>query len=118
MEPNQKKFRIKSKDIEQLIPPMGGCLASDHIVVDGKEVGYMMQEEPSNSLSSGWIFMSGDETQEYADDAANWSIYEVNTICNYDRAIISYLDSKSGTAFGRDLGAEGFQEEPVYPLGG
>lgn len=50
---------------------MGSCMASDRILVDGARVGYMIREQPTDSVSSGWTFMAGDETQEYADDAAN-----------------------------------------------
>ena len=57
--------------------------------------------------------MSGEEDQEFADSPNNWVIYEVNTICNYDSAIIPYLNSDIGSAFGRDLGAEYFQPEPM-----
>ena len=111
----EKKYLLKPEDFKQLISPIGSCYASDQILVDGKKVGYMIREEPSDTVSSGWTFMSGDESQEYADDPTKWAIYDVNTICNYDPSIIQYLDSKIGTAYGRDLGADGFQEEPLHP---
>src|SRR5690554_2269636 len=106
MNPSHKNFRLKASEIKELISPMGGCLATDRIVVDGAEVGYMYREPPTESLSSGWTFMAGDEDQAYVDDPDRWGIYEVNTICNYDPAIIPYLDAKIGEAFGRDLGAD------------
>lgn len=113
MDPREKQFRLSADEIKDLISPMGGCMATDRILVDGAPVGYMFRETPSESMSSGWTFMAGDEDQSYADDPNNWAIYEVNTICNYDPAIIPYLESEVGSAFGRDLGAEGFQREPM-----
>jgi len=113
MKTNSKQFRLSASEIKELISPLGGCLASDRILVDGEPVGYMYRETPTNSVSSGWTFMSGDEDQAYVDDPNNWAIYEVNTICNYDAAIIPYLSSDVGSAFGRDLGADHFQREPM-----
>ncbi len=113
MNPLDKNFRLSPDEIKPLVELMGGCLATDHILIDGMKVGYMFRETPTESVSSGWTFMSGGEDQDYADNPDNWAIYEVNTICNYDAAIIPYLDSEIGSAFGRDLGAEGFQREPM-----
>jgi len=111
MDPSHKKFRISGPEIRQLIPNLGGCVASDRIVVDGLNVGYMYREEPRDDVDSGWAFLSGDESQDYVDVPANWGVYAVNTICNYDPAIIPYLDSPSGKAFGRTQGTGSFEEE-------
>jgi hypothetical protein len=101
MEPRSKSFKIPGDQITQLIPSMGGCFASDRITVDGMKVGYMYREEANEDFDSGWRFFSGDETQEYADDPDNFAIYDVNTVCNYDPAIIPLLDAPIGAAFGR-----------------
>lgn len=90
---------------------MGGCFATDRITVDGLKVGYMYRELPANEIDSGWRFLSGDESQEYVDNADNTEIYEVNTICNYDPAIIPFLDSPPGSAFGRVEGTDEFEPE-------
>lgn len=115
MNPLDKKFKLRRDQIRQLIPNMGGCFASDRIVVDGLKVGYMLRELPDETALSGWTFMSGDETQEYADNPDNWAIYDVNTICNYDPSIIPYLDEVYGTALGRVAGTDQFEEEPFNP---
>ncbi len=73
----------------------------------------MYREAPTESISSGWTFLAGDEDEDYINNPDNLTIYEVNTICNYDRSIIPYLDSPVGTAWGKDLGAEHFQKEPM-----
>jgi hypothetical protein len=105
----EKNFKIKAGEFIELVPPMGGCFATDKITVDGMSVGYMYREEPDEELDSGWRFFSGTEDQEYVDNPKNISLYHVNTIANYDRAIIPYLDSPFGTEFERIKGTDKFQ---------
>ncbi|MEK6322979.1 MAG: DUF2185 domain-containing protein [Acidobacteriota bacterium] len=114
MNPLNQQFKIPGNQIRQLIPNMGSCFATDRITVDGLKVGYMFRELPGKDVLSGWTFMSGDESQEYADNPDNWAIYDVNTICNYDPAIIPYLDAVDGSAFGRTAGTDQFEEEPLH----
>ena len=51
----------------------------------------MYREAPDSKQDSGWRFFSGEESQEYVDNPDNLSIYDVNTIANYDTAIVEYL---------------------------
>ena len=95
---------------------MGGCYATDKILVDGMKVGYMSCSEPEGACHSGWTFMSGTETQEYADDPNNWALYEVNTVVNYDKSIIPYLNSPFKTAYGRDVKTDVFIEEEYQEI--
>ena len=111
----QKQFKITAEHIQQLVPDKGACFATDRITVDGAPVGYMLRQLPGKPPHSGWTFMAGDESQEYADEPSNWAIYDVNTICNYDPAIIPYLDEVYGSAFGRVTGEDRFEEEPLPP---
>lgn len=106
-----KKFRIPAEKIRPLIEPMGGCIASDRITVGGSKVGYMYREASDQETDSGWRFFSGDESQQYVDSANNLAIYDVNTICNYDPAIIPYLQSAVGSSFGRVDGSDRFEPE-------
>jgi hypothetical protein len=76
----------------------------------------MYREQPRSDHDSGWHFFAGDESQEYADDADNFALYDVNTICNYDPAIIPLLDAPLGSAFGRVTGTDTFEPEPLEPL--
>jgi hypothetical protein len=117
MDPRNKAFKIPGDQIKRLIPNMGGCLASDRITVDGMKVGYMYREEPDKHADSGWRFFSGDETQEYADNPDNFAIYEVNTICNYDPAIIPFLNAPYGEALGRIPGSDEFGPEELEGAG-
>lgn len=105
-----KNFRLRKEQMERLAYGYGACIASDHITVDGMPVGFMYREEPSHQSDSGWRFLSGTETEEYMDDAANHGVYDVNTIANYDRSIIPLLDSPPGSAFQK---TEGGRFEPL-----
>lgn len=75
-----------------------GCIASDKITKDGWKVGFMYRDTPSKGFpDSGWRFFKGDEDEEYSNNPDNHHIFALNTICNFDKAIIPYLDSPVGT---------------------
>jgi hypothetical protein len=103
---------MRPETIRKLITPMGGCIASNRITVDGAPVGMMLREAPDRDEDSGWQFLAGDESQEYLDDPGNSAIYEVNTIANHDPAIIPYLYAVPGQRFDRDPRTGGFVEAP------
>jgi hypothetical protein len=107
-----KNFKLKTEQIVKLIEPMGACIATDKITVDGELVDYMVREEPDNDIDSGWQFFSGTEDQEYVDDPENSAIYDVNTIANYDKAIIPYLHLPIGTHLERVRGTDKFNIIP------
>jgi len=104
-----KNFKIKADEFIDLVPQMGSCYATDKITVDGMKVGYMYREHPDENIDSGWRFFSGTESQEYVDDPKNTMLYNVNTIANYDRAIIQYLDLPFGTELARIENTDEFQ---------
>jgi hypothetical protein len=105
----QKKFKLRADQIRDLVPPMGGALATDRITVDGMPVRYMYREAPDRPEDSGWRFFAGDENQAYVDNPANTSIYSVNTIANYDPDIISYLDTPAPCAFEKVSGSQKYE---------
>jgi len=80
------------------------------ITVQGHKVGYMYREEPDFDADSGWRFFAGVESQEYLDDPENLTIYDVNTIANYDPEIIPFLQAPIGSAFEREAGSGKFVE--------
>lgn len=108
-----KRFRIDASEIRQIAAGHGACMASNHITVEGKQVGYMYRQEPSSSADSGWVFLSGEESQDYLDDPSNLAFYDVNTIANYDPSIIPLLTAPIGTAYGRDPDHLEFRIEPM-----
>ncbi|MDF7812141.1 DUF2185 domain-containing protein [Hymenobacter sp. YC55] len=87
---------------------MGACIATDKITVDGLPVHFMYREKPLNETDSGWQFFSGTETQAYVDDSSNSAFYAVNTIANYDPAIIPYLNYPVGSELERVEGSNEF----------
>jgi hypothetical protein len=97
-----KRYRLRPADIRPLAPQLGACYASDHITVEGYPVGFMYREEPDTEFDSGWRFLSGLETDEYVNTISNIGLHDVNTIANYDRDIIPFLDAPPGSAFERD----------------
>ena len=104
----KKPFARDAEDFEPLATGRGGCLASDHITVEGRLVGFMYRHPPDNKIDSGWCFLSGEETQEYLDDPDNAGIYDVNTIANYDPDIVKHLDAPVFSAFERRPGTSEF----------
>ncbi len=106
----RKHFKLKPEDIQQLIKPMGSCLVSDKITVEGLQVGFMYREDPHEDNDSGWRFLSGTETQDYIDDPNNSMVFEVNTVANYDVSIIPYLKSPAGTELERVENTGEFRE--------
>ena len=112
-DPSEKRFRIKGSDIRRLVPSMGGCLATDMIVVEGRLVGYMYREAPDNDLDSGWRFFAGIETPEYFEDLSHTAVYDVNTVVNYDPSVIPYLEAPIGSAFERLPDGAAFERAPM-----
>ena len=94
-----KEYKLKSEEIVKLIELKGSCISSDKITIDGLQIGYMYRENPSNESDSGWRFFAGNEEEEYTNNANNFGIFDLNTICNYDRTIIPYLNSEIGASF-------------------
>ncbi|MCF6243188.1 MAG: DUF2185 domain-containing protein [Bacteroidales bacterium] len=97
----EKKFLIAPEDIKDLVKIEGYCYVSDKITVEGMKVGFMYREKPFDREDTGWRFLSGTETEVYIDNTNNVMIFAVNTVANYDPAIIPYLKSKIGTEWER-----------------
>jgi len=106
-----KNFKIPRDQLKPVATGYGACLATDHIVVDGKKVGFMHRDPPQNPTDSGWRFFSGEETQTYIDDPRNLAFYDVNTVANYDLAIIPHLAAPVGSAFVRISGTQRFKAD-------
>jgi len=107
-----KTFKLKAEEIKRIIDPMGACMATDKITVEGMKVGYMYREESDIDSDCGWRFFSGTEDQFYVDDPNNSMFYDVNTIANYDNAVIPYLGLPLGVELERIPGTDKFQIIP------
>jgi hypothetical protein len=97
-----KSYCLAADQIRPIAVGYGAAYASDRITVDGARVGWCYREAADSDVDSGWRFLAGDESQEYADNPDNWALYDVNTIANYDPDITAILESPVGSAFERD----------------
>ena len=104
------KYILQEADIQELIKPMGYCIASNRITVDGEKVGFMYREPREDTDDSGWRFVAGDETEEYMNNNLNFMMFDVNYIANIDRAIIPYLQYKIGSEFEREESGDTFRK--------
>lgn len=104
------KYKLQVSDVQDLIKPMGYCIASDRITVDGEKVGFMYREEKEDDEDSGWRFLAGDETDEYLEDQQHFMMFDVNYIANIDPAIIPYLKWKKGSELERIKNSDTFQK--------
>ncbi|MFW5850965.1 MAG: DUF2185 domain-containing protein [Bacteroidota bacterium] len=102
------RYILQTDKIQELVSPMGYCIASDRITVDGCKVGFMYREQRETPEDSGWRFLAGDETDEYLEKNMNIMMFEVNYIANIDAAIIPYLKHKIGSEYERVEGSDSF----------
>lgn len=103
-----KNYRLDGDKIRDLATGYGACIASDRVTVDGEKVGIMCRQYPDNDIDSGWRFLAGDESDEYMDEPSLHAVFDVNTIANYDPAIIPYLDLPVGADLDRLPGTDEF----------
>ncbi len=82
---------------------VGYIIVSHEVMVEGKPIGFLYREEPDNENDSGWRALSGEESQEYADDAANFSLYNASSVVAVDPAIAELLPCDYPASFERDL---------------
>ena len=75
----------------------------------------MYREAPDSFLDSGWRFFSGQESQDYSDNAENFCMYDVNTVANYDPDIIPLLGAPEGSAFERNADTGSFEAVEFEP---
>lgn len=106
----KKQFRLSADQILPLALGRGGAVASDRITVDGRPVGYMYRTQPRNETDSGWTFLAGDENDDDLGKPEMAGVFDINTIANFDSAIIPFLDAPAGSAFIRT--ARGFVVDP------
>lgn len=81
---------------------IGYIIASNQIMKDGKKIGYLYREKPEDENDSGWRVFSGDESQEYVDNSANFAMYNAVTIVELEPQLKNILDSDYPVTFERD----------------
>lgn len=116
--PRKKDFKLWAPEFKLYLTDWegpSGCLATDHITVLGKRVGWCYREQSTEGRpDSGWRFFSGEEDEAYTSDPEHTEVYDLNTICNYAPDILPLLTAPIGTAYAR--GADGkFYAEQFTP---
>ena len=94
---------------------VGYMTASHEVADEGKKVGLLYREEPRRDGDSGWIALSGDESQEYVDDPSNSSLYNASTIVGIDPDIAPLLGHPAPVTFERDAETGEFAEVDDEP---
>lgn len=104
----KEQFKIPTEEIRDIIKLQGFGIVSNHITVDGMKVGFMYREERFDKEDTGWRFLSGTETEEYAEDPETSKVFSINAIANYDPAILPYIKLPVGTELERVEGSNEF----------
>jgi hypothetical protein len=99
---------LDTSSFKHLISDPKYCAVTAKIIYDGQQVRFMYREEPVNDTDSGWQFLAGTETQDYLADLDNVAMYRLNTVANFDPAVVPYLDFPTGTDLERLEGSDEF----------
>lgn len=76
------------------------CFATNRILQDGQKVGFFFRDAPIRPTDSGWQFMSGEESQNYLDDARNLQVVSLGAVLRCDDRMVDLLDLPAPIAFG------------------
>ena len=87
---------------QALSAAIGRCIATKAVSEDGAVVGFMYREAPLFEEDSGWRFFSGDESDDYTDNAANFTVYSVADISSHTPDIAPLLGQPPGSAWERN----------------
>jgi hypothetical protein len=110
----RKNYALNPDQFKPLTNKPGYCLASVRITVNGRLVGFMYRERGRDERDSGWRFFAGDESDEFTANPANFELYAINTIANYDSSIIPLLDAAPGSAFIRKTATSDLERDDQW----
>jgi hypothetical protein len=94
---------------------IGYIIASNEVMIAGRPIGYLYREEPDNENDSGWRVFSGEETQESADEASTFAMYNATTVLEKEPAIAAFLGCEYPVTFERDAETGEFVEVEDEP---
>lgn len=89
------------EDEKPMVKTSGHGMATRKITEEGEAIDFMYRDEPEFEGDSGWRFLSGSESQAYADNPNNWAVCGLKTLAGNDKAISPYLNHPVGTALER-----------------
>lgn len=76
------------------------ALVSKKIVDEGWKVGFMYRQELNNPNDSGWIFLAGNEDDEYNSDVKNIVLMPLGKVCHdLDEDVYKYITAPIGSEF-------------------
>jgi hypothetical protein len=81
---------------------LGYMTVSNRVMKDGEPVRYLYREKPDDTIDSGWRIFSGDETQEYADDAKNFAMYNASEVLDREPSLKNIIGAAYPVTFQRD----------------
>ena len=77
-------------------------LASREVIGPNRlPVGFAYREKSDNEYS-GWVFLSGHESQEYLDDSSNLALSPLDLFLEMDPSLAEIIDRPVGTYWKRD----------------
>lgn len=68
----------------------------------GAKIGFAYREQSDNESDSGWRFFTGNEDQEYVDNADNILLFPMPDIIKIDESIKEILESDYNTAYEKE----------------
>jgi hypothetical protein len=84
------------------IMKVGYVIASNQLMYGQERPGYLYREAPDSAADSGWRLFSGTESQGYADDPSNFSMYNAITIVEKFPEVAALLSHDFPVAFERE----------------
>ena len=94
-----KWYEPAEREWVSVYPGNPGCYVSKRALELGIE--YMYRDEPlPDHPDTGWCFMHGDESDEYANDTNNIQVVSLNTICNLNPTVLAFLEAPVFSAYG------------------
>lgn len=81
---------------------IGYIIASSEVMNENKPIAYLYREAPDNENDSGWRVFSGYESDEYANDASNFAMYNAETVIQLSPDIVNVIAEDFPVSFERD----------------
>ena len=90
------------------------CIISNRILQEGERIGYFYRE-PSDGefdegmFDSGWVFLAGDEDEDYLDNEDNIEVLTIRELLERDATLEEYLSKPAGSEYEWDESAEEYR---------
>lgn len=95
---NHESWYKKIKETRTLMNQL--ALVSKKIAEEGWKVGFMYRQEPNNPRDSGWVFLAGNEDEEYNSDVKNIVLMPLGKLCrDLDKDVYKYITAPIGSEF-------------------